>query len=329
MPQGKGTYGSKVGRPPKRDKYSAAGVVEEGAKGYAGGLLGVPQTQVVVDTLQRSPVSKIPGANSLLGFLDKGLDTVNKVIDKTVETVVPGTASGTGIEKLAGQAGELVGRGQRGTKKAKAKTKKRTGKQEGGPIDEQMDTVMQTETVPSAVETHTMPDGTEMPGATHEEYEASMPDMESDEEMEDNYMDFIIDEALEEQEEDYLMETLEADPRLSMIFDKVFDVASEFAGTGPVNGPGSDISDSIPARLSDGEFVVSAKATDEIGADSLDALMSEAETIADKREAVAYGGYMNRNEDTEYNRRQPLTEEEQLLDMQRANPRRFYRPISG
>jgi hypothetical protein len=174
-----------------------------------------------------------------------------------------------------------------------------------------------------------MPDGTEMPGATHEEYEASMPDMESDDDMEDNYMDFILDEALEESEEQYLMEQLEANPELSMIFDKVFDVASEFAGSGPVDGPGSGVSDSIPARLSDGEFVFTTKAVEEIGADNLQQMMEDAEASADQRQPVAYGGYMNGNEDDEYNRRQPLTEEEQLLDMQRANPRRFYRPISG
>ena len=191
------------------------------------------------------------------------------------------------------------------------------------------DMVMEEEAVSEEMPTHQMPDGTEMPGATHEEYEASMPDMESDDDMEDNYMDFILDEALDESEEQYLMEQLEANPELSMIFDKVFDVASEFAGSGPVDGPGSGVSDSIPARLSDGEFVFTTKAVEEIGADNLQQMMEDAEASADQRQPVAYGGYMNGNEDDEYNRRQPLTEEEQLLDMQRANPRRFYRPISG
>jgi|10_taG_2_1085330.scaffolds.fasta_scaffold44253_3 hypothetical protein len=191
------------------------------------------------------------------------------------------------------------------------------------------DMVMEEEAVSEETPTHQMPDGTVMPGATHEEYEASMSDMESDDVMEDNYMDFILDEALEESEEQYLMEQLEANPELSMIFDKVFDVASEFAGSGPVDGPGSGVSDSIPARLSDGEFVFTTKAVEEIGADNLQQMMEDAEASADQRQPVAYGGYMNGNEDDEYNRRQPLTEEEQLLDMQRANPRRFYRPISG
>ena len=189
-------------------------------------------------------------------------------------------------------------------------------------------------------ETHTMPDGTVMPGATHEDYEmmmdepASLPeeqeqDIIPDNEMEDEYLDFILDEALDEEEEDFLMNILQGNERLSIIFDKVVDVAQEFAGSGPVEGPGSGTSDSIPARLSDGEFVFTAEAVEEIGADNLQQMMEDAEASADQRQPVAYGGYMNGNEDDEYNRRQPLTEEEQLLDMQRANPRRFYRPISG
>ena len=80
-----------------------------------------------------------------------------------------------------------------------------------------------------------------------------------DEEMEDNYLDFIIDEALTEDEEDMLTSKLEQDEQLSMLFDKVLEVASEFAGSGPVEGPGSGVSDSIPARLSDGEFVLLQK----------------------------------------------------------------------
>ena len=39
----------------------------------------------------------------------------------------------------------------------------------------------------------------------------------------------------------------------------------EFSGSGPIEGPGTEKSDSIPARLSDGEFVFTAKATEEIG----------------------------------------------------------------
>src|SRR5690606_4037527 len=38
-----------------------------------------------------------------------------------------------------------------------------------------------------------------------------------------------------------------------------------FATGGPVNGPGSKTSDSIPARLSNGEYVMQAKAVDKFG----------------------------------------------------------------
>ena len=106
-------------------------------------------------------------------------------------------------------------------------------------------------------------------------------EMEPDGEMEDNYTRFIMEEALTEEEEDMLMSKLEQDEELAMIFDKVIDVAQEFAGAGPVEGPGSGVSDSIPARLSDGEFVFTAKAVEEIGADNLMAMMKDAEIKAD------------------------------------------------
>ena len=115
-------------------------------------------------------------------------------------------------------------------------------------------------------------------------------EMESDDSMEDNYTRFIMEEALSEEEEDMLTSKLEQDEELSMLFDKIIDVAQEFAGSGPVNGPGSGVSDSIPARLSDGEFVFTAKAVEEIGEDSLMSMMKEAEAKADERQELANGG---------------------------------------
>ena len=138
--------------------------------------------------------------------------------------------------------------------------------QEGGEIDDQMSMLMDNE---------------------------QEPPMESDEEMEDNYLDFILDEALNEEEEDMLMSKLEQDEQLAMLFDKVVEVASEFAGSGPVEGPGTGVSDSIPARLSDGEFVFTAKAVEEIGADELMRMMKDAEMRADERQGMANGGEMD------------------------------------
>jgi hypothetical protein len=141
--------------------------------------------------------------------------------------------------------------------------------QEGGSIDDQMMMVM---TPPMESE------------------------MESDDDMEDGYTQFIMEEALTEEEEDMLMSKLEQDEELAMLFDKVIDVAQEFAGAGPVEGPGSGVSDSIPARLSDGEFVFTAKAVEEIGADNLMAMMKEAEAAADKRQPLQTGGAIGEEE---------------------------------
>jgi len=142
--------------------------------------------------------------------------------------------------------------------------------QEGGDIDGQMAMLM----IPKEPEEDMMPEEEMLP----------------DDEMEDEYLDFILDEALDNDEEDYLMSQLQDNDRLSEIFDKVIDVAQEFAGSGPVEGPGSGVSDSIPARLSDGEFVFTAKAVEEIGADNLMAMMKDAEMKADDRQGLAEGG---------------------------------------
>ena len=134
--------------------------------------------------------------------------------------------------------------------------------------------------------------------ATPEEIEAA--DQRPDAEMEDNYMEFVLSESLNEEEQDYLMNALEGDPQLSMIFDKVVDTASEFSGAGEVSGPGDGLSDSIPARLSDGEFVMTQKATDQIGADNLQSLMDEAERAYDgglQRMKYAFGGIVDSDEE--------------------------------
>ncbi len=123
--------------------------------------------------------------------------------------------------------------------------------------------------------------------------EEQLPDTQ----MEDDYMGFIINEALTDEEEDMLMSKLEQDMELSMLFDKVVDVAQEFAGSGPVEGPGSGVSDSIPARLSDGEFVFTAKAVEEIGSDNLMSMMKEAEAQAEERQQVAMGGMLDSGEE--------------------------------
>ena len=153
--------------------------------------------------------------------------------------------------------------------------KKRAKRQAGGPSmmvppEMEMEDVVSTE---APIDTYP-----NIPPEEMAEVEASqLPD----EEMEGDYVDFVISEALDQEEQSYLMNALETDPQLSMIFDKVVDTASEFSGAGEVAGPGTGVSDSIPARLSAGEFVVTKKATDQIGADNLQRMMDDAERAFD------------------------------------------------
>ena len=110
--------------------------------------------------------------------------------------------------------------------------------------------------------------------------EEAMP-IASDEQMQEDYVDYVTAEVLTTSEQDYLNAALDNDPQLESILDKVVTYATEFTGEGEVEGPGTGISDSIPARLSDGEFVITKKATDQIGADNLQTMMDEAERAAD------------------------------------------------
>ena len=197
-------------------------------------------------------------------------------------------------------------------------------------------------------ETHTMPDGTVMPGATHGEYEEQMEGlmeketpMLPDEEMEEDYVDFVVSSTLDEEQKNYLESALAEDAKLSELFDQVVESASEFSGSGPIEGPGSEVSDSIPARLSDGEFVFTAKATDEIGEDSLMSMMEDAEAAADERQGVAYGGVIDEEDQAAPIQtrgsvaaqgnvpnvaKQSRQVEEEML---KSSPRRYYVPVSG
>ena len=146
-----------------------------------------------------------------------------------------------------------------------------------------------------------------------------------DNEMEDKYTDFILQEALPPEDQEYLMSVLKQDNRLSGIIDKIMDVAGEFSGAGEVEGPGTGVSDSIPARLSDGEFVITKKATDQIGADNLQKMMDDAERAYDggQMQQMAFGGLTNdpmQNEkQSDYMQGIQNTEEEIKRQMIRSN----------
>ena len=160
----------------------------------------------------------------------------------------------------------------------------------------------------------------EMPVDTYDnipedEKEAAEASQLPDDEMEEDYTGYVLEQSLDVEEQEYLMGVLETDERLSGIFDKVMDVAGEFSGEGEVSGLGTGVSDSIPARLSDGEFVFTKKATDQMGADQLQTMMDEAEKANDggllKK---AFGGLTNEPEMESYD-----SEEEVKKQMISAN----------
>ena len=184
----------------------------------------------------------------------------------------------------------------------------RTKKQEGSlMVPPEMESDMPMDTYPN------------IPPEEMAEAEASqLPDAE----MEDKYMDFVLDQSLDDDEQSYLMNALETDPKLSQIFDKVITTASEFTGAGEVEGPGTGVSDSIPARLSDGEFVFTKKATDQMGADNLQMMMDDAERAFDggkMRSPKQEGGMMYKQKDEDPLAYEKIAQDEIKKNMLRAN----------
>jgi lambda family phage tail tape measure protein len=101
--------------------------------------------------------------------------------------------------------------------------------------------------------------------------------------MEDDYVSYVMDETLSDDEITYVNKALESD-----------NTSAEFTGAGEVDGPGTGTSDEIPARLSDGEFVFTKKAVDQIGVETLERMMKDAEAEYDvSRQDMAVGGIMN------------------------------------
>ena len=111
---------------------------------------------------------------------------------------------------------------------------------------------------------HEMPDGSLMADADMEENTGLSPEQEE-----------VLGQAMS----DY--------PELEEILDVLGSnmETGEFTGAGEVEGPGTETSDSIPAQLSDGEFVMTAKAVKQLGVDKLRKMMAKAEADYDEGEA--------------------------------------------
>jgi len=145
------------------------------------------------------------------------------------------------------------------------------------------------------------------PNIPEDEMDEALASQLPDDEMEDDYISYVMDESLSDSEQDYLAGVLQQDDRLSDILDKVITTASEFSGAGEVEGPGTGVSDSIPARLSDGEFVFTRKATDQIGADQLQTIMDDAERAYD-------GGYQMKAEGGMMEDKDPMSQTQEEIE---------------
>ena len=90
----------------------------------------------------------------------------------------------------------------------------------------------------------------------------------------------VLDTSMLSEEEEVVVDAaIEMYPELEAILPKM--VATEFTEDELVEGPGTGTSDSIPALLSDGEFVFTAKAVKNIGIDKLRKMMAQAEEAYD------------------------------------------------
>ena len=199
-------------------------------------------------------------------FFDKAIKDRRRELAEEASPL--GARSGRATMKDGGKFPDLTGDG----KVTRADILKGRGVfQEGGDVNTQMEMML---------------------GGVEEVEEPMLPD----EEMEEDYVDYVVEETLSNEDRNYLIDALEKDDRLSEIFDQVVESATEFTGAGTVEGPGTGKSDSIPARLSDGEFVFTAKATEELGADNLMSMMREAEREADERLQAQEGGLIEEEE---------------------------------
>ena len=105
--------------------------------------------------------------------------------------------------------------------------------------------------------------------------------------MEEGEMDVsaqVDTSVLDSDEEALLEEVIEMHPGIVDVIVKL--TTKEFTGQGEVDGPGTGTSDDIPAMLSDGEFVFTAKATKQLGVDKLRKQMKAAEEEYDNSMAV-------------------------------------------
>ena len=92
------------------------------------------------------------------------------------------------------------------------------------------------------------------------------------------FVDWITEKALSKEELRYYYKILNKDPILSLFVDRVVFDRAKFRGGGLVVGYDKrGVADEIPADLERGGFVISKKAVDEIGVETLYKMLHEAD----------------------------------------------------
>lgn len=296
MPQGKGTYGSKVGRPPKKEKYMGGG--HSMLSRYDDGGMATPKVTEKEKEMYGEDAARFTSLyNSYMQSKEKAdtpeqMETIEKRF-KEVQDSFDGNAVGVAYRLM---------------------DEEKEGKMEGGMMKYAEGSMLVPPEMETPVDTY--------PNIPEDEMAEAKASQLPDDEMEDKYLEYVLDQSLDQNDQEYLMNALDGDERLSGIFDKVMDVAGEFSGEGEVEGLGTGVSDSIPARLSDGEFVFTKKATDQIGADKLQTMMDDAERAYD-------GGYMKKafggmvDDKLEDNRAGMYADEEEEIKKQMINSNRM------
>jgi hypothetical protein len=139
--------------------------------------------------------------------------------------------------------------------------------QEGGPVLEEEEGMVVPE-LQNGVDVNMQVDTMMTPS----EVEGEEPEMEVEANIDTSVLTSDEEQVLEAAIEDY--------PELVDIISKMS--MKEFTGEGEIEGPGTETSDSIPAMLSDGEFVFTAKSVKQLGVDKLRNMMGKAEMDYDK-----------------------------------------------
>ena len=141
--------------------------------------------------------------------------------------------------------------------------------QEGGPVEEEDEGVVIPELQPEGADVNMQVETMMTPSEVEGETE---PEMEVEANIDTSVLTSDEEQVLEAAIEDY--------PELVDIISKMS--MKEFTGSGEIDGPGTETSDSIPAMLSDGEFVFTAKSVKQLGVDKLRNMMAKAEMDYDK-----------------------------------------------